>query len=327
MGGYEDMLSFVNGADGWVYAAPGDRWFYLNEGYVLLGAVIEQVAGEPYADYVQRHILEPLRMSRSTFSAELAGDDDTATPYVITKDKEQRPSRYLNGRLGSDGGLISSVEDMTAYLRMFLEGGRLHGATILTAPSLDAMLGRYVELPQQLYPASNPVPIGHYGYGLSTYPDFFSHKMIGHGGMVLVSTAHLAFVPDREIGVIVLANGTGYALAHVAAFALAVMLGEDPWQLPGLQLERTLQQLEGRYETYQGTHGGTVSRAGDFLLLKFENKLLSQTVPLIPLALDPARPRFYTLALGRRLVVDFHVGPGGIEVIYERYRMRRVGNL
>jgi CubicO group peptidase (beta-lactamase class C family) len=233
----------------------------------------------------------------------------------------------LNGRLGSDGGLISSVEDMTAYLRMFLGGGRVDGVTILTPPSLQAMLGRYVALPQEVYPALEGIPIGHYGYGLSTSPGFFGHDMIGHGGAVLVSTAHLAFIPDRQIGVMVLANGTGYALAHIAAFALAAMLGEDPWRLPGLHVERTLQQLEGRYETYQGTYGATVTRAGDFLLLKFENKLLSQTVPIIPLDLDPARPRFFTLALGRRLVVDFHVRPEGVEVIYERYRMRRVGNI
>lgn len=331
MGGYEDMLTFLNGAGEWAYTAPGDRWFYLNEGYVLLGAVIERVSGQPYADYVQAHILAPLGMSRTSFLAELPGDDDTATPYVITKDKEQRPSRYLNGRLASDGGLISSVEDMTAYLKMLLGGGRLSGTSILAPASVQAMQGRYVALPQEVYPAPDaaaaPVPIGHYGYGLSTSPGFFGNDLVGHGGMVLVSTAHLAFIPARQLGVIVLANGTGYALQHVAAFALASMLGEDPWTLPGLRLERSLQRLEGRYETYQGTYGATVSQAGDFLLLKIENKLLSQTVPLVPLDLDPERPRFFTLALGRRLVVEFHVRADAVEVIYERYRMRRVGTL
>ena len=327
MGGYEDMLTFLNGSEEWVYARPGERWFYLNEGYVLLGAVIERVSGESYNDYVHNHILGPLRMTRTSFVADAVGDEDTAVPYVITKDKEQRPSRYLNGRLTSDGGLISSVEDMTAYLRMFLAGGRANGTTILSPSSLQAMLGRYVALPLGIYPGSEAAPIGHYGYGLSTYPDFFGHTLAGHGGAVLVSTAHLAFIPERDVGVVVLANGTGYALQHIASFALASMLGEDPWRIPGLRAERALQQLEGRYETYQGTYGATVTRAGDFLMLKIENKLLSQTVPLVPLDLDPARPRFFTLTLGRRLIVDFHVSPAGIEVIYERYRMRRVGNV
>jgi CubicO group peptidase (beta-lactamase class C family) len=327
MGGYDDMLTFLNGAGDWVYTRPGERWFYLNEGYVLLGAVIERVSGQSYNDYVHTHILRPLGMARTSFIAADGVDDETAVPYVITKDKEQRPSRYLNGRLTSDGGLISTVEDMTAYLKMFLARGRANGAAILSPSSTQAMLGRYVALPQEIYPGGEAMPIGHYGYGLSTYPDFFGHTLAGHGGAVLVSTAHLAFVPDRDIGVVVLANGTGYALQHIAYFALASMLGEDPWQIPGLRVERALQQLEGRYETYQGTYGATVTRAGDFLMLKIENKLLSQTVPLVPLNLDPARPRFFTLTLGRRLLIDFHVRPEGIEVIYERYRMRRVGNI
>lgn len=327
MGGYDDMLTFLNGAGNWVYARPGERWFYLNEGYVLLGAVIERVSGEPYNDYIRDHILRPLGMTRTSFVAEDDRADETAQPYVITKDKEQRLSRYVNGRLTSDGGLISSVEDMAAYVKMFLGRGRTNGATVLSPASIEAMLGRYVALPTEIYPAGEARPIGHYGYGLSTYPDFFGHVLAGHGGAVLVSTAHLAFVLDRDIGVIVLANGTGYALQHIAYFTLASMLGEDPWQFPGLRVERALQQLEGRYETYQGTYGATVTRAGDFLMLKIENKLLSQTVPLVPLDLDPARPRFFTLTLGRRLPVDFHIRPEGIEVIYERYRMKRVGNI
>jgi CubicO group peptidase (beta-lactamase class C family) len=327
MGGYEDMLTFLNGAEDWAYTRPGERWFYLNEGYVLLGAVIERVSGESYNDYIRNHILQPLGMTHTSFVAEDDRADETARPYVITKDKEQRPSRYLNGRLTSDGGLISSVEDMTAYVKMFLGRGRTNGITVLSPASVEAMLGRYVALPLESYPAGEATPIGHYGYGLSTYPDFFGHVLAGHGGAVLVSTAHLAFIPDRDIGVIVLANGTGYALQHIAYFALASMLGEDPWKFPGLRVERALQQLEGRYETYQGTYGATVTRAGDFLMLKIENKLLSQTVPLVPLDLDPARPRFFTLTLGRRLPVHFHVRPEGIEVIYERYRMKRVGNI
>ena len=327
MGGYDDMLTFLNGAEEWVYARPGERWFYLNEGYVLLGAVIERVSGQPYNEYIHDHILRPLGMTRTSFVTGEDDRDETAVPYVITKDKEQRPSRYLNGRLTSDGGLISSVEEMTAYLKMFLGDGHTGGATILSPSSLQAMLGRYVALPQELYPGSEARPAGHYGYGLSTYPDFFGHTLAGHGGAVLVSTAHLAFIPDRDVGVVVLANGTGYTLQHIAYFALASMLGEDPWRIPGLRAERALQQLEGHYETYQGTYGATVTRAGDFLMLKIENKLLSQTVPLVPLDLDPARPRFFALALGHRLIVDFHVSPAGIEVIYERYRMRRVGNV
>ncbi|MDR7452806.1 MAG: serine hydrolase [Armatimonadota bacterium] len=324
----EDMLTFVNGAEDWVHSPPGARWFYLNEGYILLGAVIEKVSGQSYADYLQEHILDPLGMKHTHLRKErVEAEPDVAVPYVITKDKTQVPSRYLYGRLTSDGGLISSVEDMIRYVGMFLQGGRTAEGRLASAASLAAMTTGYVDLPPEVYPADARRPIGKYGYGISIYPGFFGHTLIGHGGSVLVSTAHLAFVPEREVGVMVLANGSGYPMAHIAGFALAVLLGEDPWTLPGIREERALERLTGRYETYRGTYGGTVKRAGDFLILEIKNRLLEQSVPLVPVSLEPERARFFTLALGRRLMVEFEIRDGGVDLIYERYRMRRTGSI
>ncbi|HEU5300387.1 MAG TPA: serine hydrolase [bacterium] len=326
MASYDDMLTFVNGAEDWVEAAPGQRWFYLNEGYILLGAVIEKVSGRRYQDYVQEHILDPLGMSRTFFDkSRVDADPDVAVPYVVTKDKTQQPSRYLYGRLTSDGGLISSVEDMSRYVRMYLEGGRTGGARVASEASLAAMMTGYVDLLPEAYPGDPGQPTGRYGYGLSAYPDFFGHRLVSHSGSVLVSTAYMGFIPEREIGVMVLANGSGYPLSQIGDASLAVLLGEDPFSLPGIRSERALEQLTGRYETYRGTYGGTVSRAGDFLMLKIENKLLSQTVPLVPVELGPDRARFFTLALGRRLWVEFTTRNGEVELIYERYKMRRTG--
>lgn|GEM_PF-4924338 len=79
-------------------------------------------------------------------------------------------------------------------------------------------------------------------------------------------------------------------------------------------------------EKYRGTYGGTVKRAGDFLMLEIKNRLLEQTLPLVPVALEPDRARFFTLTLGRRLVVEFDIRDGGVDLIYERYKMRRVGS-
>ena len=328
MASYDDMLTFVNGATDWVHAQPGERWFYLNEGYILLGAVIERVSGQSYTDYVEEHLLRPLGMARTFFDkARVDADPDVAVPYVVTKDKTQVPSRYLYGRLTSDGGLISNVEDMSRYLRMYLTGGRAAGSRLLGEPSFTTMLTGYVDLPPEVYPAEQRRPVGRYGYGLSVYPDFYGHTLIGHGGSVLVSTAHLAFVPDRAVGVVVLANGSGYPMAHFAGFALAVLLGEDPWALPGVREERALERLTGRYETYRGTYGATVKRAGDFLLLEIKNRLFEQTVPLVPIALGADRARFFTLTLGRRLDVEFAARDGDVDLIYERYKMRRVGSV
>lgn len=326
MASADDMLTFVNGAEAWVAASPGERWLYLNEGYVLLGAVIERVSGQRYQDYVQERILDPLGMRRTVFDRDrVEADPDVAVPYVVTKDKRQLPSRYLYGRLTSDGGLLSSIEDMSRYVRMYLAGGRAAGGRLVGEPALAAMLTGYVDLPAEVYPSDERRPVGRYGYGLSVYPEFFGHRLVSHSGNVLVSTAYMGFVPERAIGVIVLANGSGYPLAPIGEAALAVLLGEEPGSLHAIRTEQILEHLTGRYETYRGTYGATVTKTADFLMLTIEDRLLSQTVPLVPVALDGERARFFTLAQGRRLWVEFTRRDGGVELSYERYTMRRVG--
>jgi hypothetical protein len=145
--------------------------------------------------------------------------------------------------------------------------------------------------------------------------------------MMYVATAAMRFLPDRKLGAVVLANGSGYSMANFADFALAEALGEDPWALPALRTERTLEALTGQYETYRGTFPATVRRKGDVLMLEFKNKHSEESVPLVPFDLNPERPRFHTYGGGYRQVVEFCHRDGGVELLYERYKFRRTGKL
>ncbi|HEY6042302.1 MAG TPA: serine hydrolase domain-containing protein, partial [Anaerolineae bacterium] len=93
--GYSDMLTFLRDANEWVLDKPGARWFYLNEGYILLGMIIEVCSGVKYAEYISKYIFEPLGMNRSFFEKQdVERDPDNATPYVVTDDGQRRPSTY-----------------------------------------------------------------------------------------------------------------------------------------------------------------------------------------------------------------------------------------
>lgn len=329
MGGIGDMLTFLSQAGDWLETRPGERWFYLNEGYALLGAIIEQVSGVPYPQYVSERILLPLGMDRSYFDqADVAADADAAVPYVVPDEGPPVPGRYTYGQVVADGGLISSAADMARYAAMYLAGGAGARGPIVSPASLQSMLAPRVALPMEELPpggAGEYRPAGHYGYGLHMYPDFFGHTLVGHGGSVLVATAQMALIPERGLGAVVLANGSGYSTAILCQYALAVLLGEDPWQLPALHAERVLGAVTGTYETYRGTMQATVTRKGDFLELRIRDRYHDQKTPLVPLALDPGAPRFFTLSAGRRLPVEFHHRDGGVDLLYERYKLRRTG--
>jgi CubicO group peptidase (beta-lactamase class C family) len=319
----DDMLTFIRDAEGWALARPGERWFYLNEGYVLLGCIVQRCSGLPYETYVREHILKPLRMMRSTFRREdVEKDPDAATPYIITRDGEQLPSRYPYEAISADGGLISSVLDLAKYIGMLLNRGEHEDGRLLSRESIEEMEKERVQVPWK-----GPFGPVYYAYGLSVTSDFLGRRLVGHGGSVLVATAYMGFIPEERVGVALLANGSGYPMAQLGQYALALLLGRDPEKLPFVARERRLKELEGLYETYKGTMQARVRRQGDFLLIEIRDKYTELVVPLVPEALDEDVRTFYTLSAGQRLPVEFRVCDGQVELIYERYLLRRVGKL
>lgn len=323
IGSVEDMLTFVNGAGDWAHSRPGERWFYLNEGYAILGGVVEKVSGMPFADYVAQNILAPLGMGRSFFGRErLKAEQDAAVPYVVTPEGKRLAREYSYGQLAAAGGLISSVSDMARYLSMLLAGGSGPAGEIVSRKSLQAMMAPAVPTPPEDVLTGEPV--SHYCWGLAV-SDFFGRRLYGHGGSVGVATASLVFLPDEGLGAVALANGSGYPVSLFTSFALASLLGEDPWQHPALHCERVLTELAGVYEMYRGTVQVRVTRQGDFLGLQFKDRISDVTVPLVPLDLNSEPCRFTTLAGGRRLPAEFHRKAGAVELIYERAKYRRTG--
>ena len=324
--GPEDIITFAADAQDWVETAPGERWFYFNEGYAMLGQIIEKVSGQDYNDYIKDKILAPLEMTCSFFAKdEVDAQDDVAIPYILSKDAAPRPGRYLYRNIRSEGGLISSVLDLSHYLMMYLGKGQ----GVISEASVEAMLEPRIPLPWQsnpsLFAEDTPAdPVGHYGYGLST-EDFLGEILVGHGGSVFVATAHLAFLPQSNVGVALLSNGSGYPMSQFAKVALAVLLDKDADQLPFVRVETTLPELTGSYETYKGTVQATVSQQADFLKLSVHNLAQPQEIILVPEHLGAQEATFFTLAAGRKLPVTFRVSGNGLELIYERYKLRRTG--
>ncbi|OGO19170.1 MAG: hypothetical protein A2Z14_06625 [Chloroflexi bacterium RBG_16_48_8] len=323
IGSYSDMLTFMQEAEDWAISRPGERWFYLNEGYVLLGSIIEKCSGLPYQEYVRKHILKPLGMERSFFEKkEVESDQDAATPYIITRDGERKPSLYPFGAISSDGGMISNVIDLAKYVAMFLGWGEYSEARLLSRESVEAMQVARVRTPLE----GSFGEIG-YGYGLGVVPDFYGRKLIGHGGNVGVATAYIAFVPEENVGIALLANGEGYPMSNIGMFGLAMMLGEDPESLPFVFRERALTDLEGTYETYKGTMQALVKKRGDFLVIEIKDKYTDAIVPLIPEKLGKNIRTFYTLVNSNKLPVEFRVRKNQTDLIYERYYMKKTGKL
>jgi len=318
---HEDVFTFMREANQWALARPGEKWFYLNEGYVILGYIIEKLSGMNYENYVKKRILEPLQMNRSFFRKEEAeADPNMAVPYIITRDGECKKSAHPYG-IYADGGLISNVLDLARYIIMYLNRGKHDGVTLLSSELIEEMEKPRVKLPLQILGEEA------YGYGLSITPNFFGKKLVGHGGSVLVYTAYMGYIPEKRVGIALLANGSGYPITQMGLYGLALMLDENPENLPFIKLERAYDLLTGLYDTYKGTMKAQVVSKGGILQLEIKDKYVDMIIPLIPEDVEGEVKRFYTIQTGGKLPVEFTVKGDKVDLVYERYRLKKVGNL
>lgn len=317
-----DLLVFMAGAGDWALSRPGERYAYLNAGYILLGLIIERASGEGYPDYVKRHVLEPLQMGRSTFSEEeVEGYDDVATPYIVSREGGRTPTRYPYGSLISDGGLMSSVEDMANFARMLLSGGAFEGRRLASPESIGEMMGPKV---QTLGEAIEGGGRTYYGYGLRIKTEFLGQRLVHHSGSVYGSSAYMGLLPDSGVGVVILANG-GYFLGDMGEHALALLLGRDPMEIPYFRRMRALDDLTGTYETFRGTSKYKVSRSGGVLQLESSFGRGTYTTPLIPVDLYGERKLFRVYGVDTVTPVEFVEEGGETYLVYDRNKAKRTG--
>jgi CubicO group peptidase (beta-lactamase class C family) len=186
---------------------PGSQFAYSNAGMVLLGHVIEAVAGEDYFSAVRRHIYEPAGMTSSEsymFNDVVRGDemiDGFAAPYDFAPQGESiafqkspfltRPDlRTTTPRGGPAGGGYSTVADLHKFAVALLEGKFVAPAT------LEAMWTDYSGFDMGFYG---------YGYGFEVYKSA-AGRVIGHGGSSLGASARLDINTDSGYVIAVLSN-------------------------------------------------------------------------------------------------------------------------
>lgn len=331
MTSFDDFMTFINGAKEEVSADPGTRFFYLNEGYVLLGRIVEKASGMRYEDYITQKILRPLKMKRSGFPVkDFEKDGDVATMYQVQKkDSSLVGTPFSHSSFIScfssgyaDGFLISSVVELCNYLTACMNKGAFEGTRVLTESSMEELFKPRIDI-------GYPTIFGKlmYGYGWGVYEDFFGHKCMGHNGSILVSGGDLRFVPDLNLGVAVAFNNAVSESAYlVASVVLLLFMGMDPKKLiPYFEMEKRFDQLTGEYQTYKGITKVSIVRKGGILFLESKEKLNEQSLALIPESDKFETLSFHILTGGTRMPVEFVVDPTGkVDVFFERNKFRKV---
>jgi CubicO group peptidase (beta-lactamase class C family) len=221
---------------------PGSRINYSNNGYLLLGRVIEKASGLSWDGYLRDHIFAPIGMKRTGYDkkAELPG---RATGYLVGKDGTYSAVAAQDA-LGahSAGGLYSTIEDLARFEQALTSGKLLRKETLEKASTPGLLTdGRRTR----------------YGYGWMT-ANFKGLEEIGHGGDITGFNTFMARYPSEKFSVIVLSNTgmrppgplpTAVDLMHnVAAICLGDRI-QNAEARPAIRVDaKTLDAYVGRYK-------------------------------------------------------------------------------
>jgi CubicO group peptidase (beta-lactamase class C family) len=111
--------------------APGTAYHYSNAGYVLLGLVLQQVSGLPFADAVTSRVFAPAGMSASGYLASDEVHPEVAQGYLppLRPGGPWRTNIYsVHPVGGGDGGAMVTAPDVERFLRTVQRGGVWHVA-------------------------------------------------------------------------------------------------------------------------------------------------------------------------------------------------------
>jgi CubicO group peptidase (beta-lactamase class C family) len=118
--------------------APGTTPAYSNYATSLAGYVVERISGEPFDDYIERHIFAPLGMRHSTFRQPLPAP---FRPFMATgyERASGEPMPFELVGPAPAGSLSSTGADMARFMIAHLNGGELDGKRILQAATARQM--------------------------------------------------------------------------------------------------------------------------------------------------------------------------------------------
>ncbi len=267
---------------------PGARFVYSDINFIMLGALVERISGQPLNEYAEEHIFKPLKMTHTQFLPPRSWIPRIApTQYdehnVMLRGVVHDPTARRMGGVAGHAGLFSTADDLSKFCQAMLEG------KLLSPLSIEKMT-----TPQQ---PPNATEVRGLGWDIDT--PFSSNRgellpvgSFGHTGFTGTS---MWIDPTTQTYIIILANGvhprgkgTAVPLRSKVATAVAASLRLTVSEKEQMRLarltgyneaaaaQRNLQDREGDAKS-----GIDALEAGNFALDLFQGKGTQKRIGLL----------------------------------------------
>jgi len=244
---------------------PSSTYFqYSNLAMTLLGFVVEEITGESYEKYIEKHILTPLQLedTRPDMPEELWGDQLAVGYSFETMEGEQlKVDMFKPNGVTPAAGFSSTVEDLADFAAWQFRLYEAEEEEILKPSTIRNM--HNIHWMDSDFGTS-------WGLGFSVYKGPDGKKWVGHGGHCPGYKTTLAMIPETKIAYSVMVNSSNanagkYSRGMHAIFSKA---GEiEPEEDEALAAE--LKEYAGYYQgevmnsiSYVGTWGDKLVMLG-----------------------------------------------------------------
>ncbi len=287
---------------------------YSNYGAALAGYIVQRVSGEPFEVYVERHILAPLKMTRTTFVQPLP----PAFAAFVAKGYRQSDGPATKFELAVTapaGSASSTASDMANFMLAHLQEGRFDGSQILRPDT-----ARLMHTPSLTGPAGFDTLAHGFFYGIRN-----GTTVIGHGGDTMVFHSDLNLLPHKGVGIFVSFNSRGENDAVYGMRSRLIDLFLDRY-FPGPKVitppaiataVQDAQAIQGHYESSRRVETGfislfyllqqdklTANSDGTVSLSSAQGKRFREIAPNLWQDVESAHRLLVTTIGGRRAVID-----------------------
>jgi CubicO group peptidase (beta-lactamase class C family) len=227
-------------------AQPVDSTFtYTNTAFILAARVLERATGLPWQTLVDREIIRPLGMQRTTARPSTVPDWRVVSGFGNGRVGHQGLPLKPDAMMHAAGGMVMSAEDAGRWLRAQLNDGKVGGRQILPAAVIR---DTHKQLSGQRDITDR---IERFGYALGWQMGVWNGDTLYHHlGNYPGAFAHISYMPSRRVGVALFFNSEmpafGMATALIAQRAYDIALGRH--------------ERDGFYATYPDSLGAATAR-------------------------------------------------------------------
>ena len=239
---------------------PGEVAAYSNYGAMLAGYIVARVSGQPYEQYVQEHIFDPLRMEHSTMQRPLPPSlrEHESLGYWYSDGAYQAVPKIPDFYLGQTamnpaGGHLSSATDLARFMIAHLQGG-FYGDASSEIRILEETTARQMQ--DTLYTPDSRI-LGT-AYGFFDFSDNGQHT-IGHSGGTIGFATLLLLLPDQNLGVFVVYTNEGVGALTTQHYGFQRAFFDHYYPAPAVEPIQPPADFNQRASRFVGSYKSTRS--------------------------------------------------------------------